>query len=91
MVDKQSKNDPFDPNHPLDADKFCDDLHRYWSIHFKNKKVTKDKNKNKGGKNQQNRQKKPRHNNGGGHTGDNSSHTGLGGSQGRGGNNDRGD
>ena len=42
------KIDPFDPNHPRDVDEVCDDLHRYWSIHFKNEKVTKDKTKNKG-------------------------------------------
>ena len=37
------KIDPFNPNNPLDADKFCNDLHCYWSIHFKNEKVIKDK------------------------------------------------
>ena len=42
------KIDPFDPNHPGDVDEVCDDLHRYWSIHFKNEKVTTEKNKNKG-------------------------------------------
>ena len=31
------KIDRFNPNHPLDADEFCDDLHRYWSIKFKDK------------------------------------------------------
>ena len=35
------KIDPFNPNNPLDADEFCDDLHRYWSMHYKNEKVTK--------------------------------------------------
>ena len=35
----------FNPNNPLDADKFCDNLHHYWSMKFKGKKVTKEKNK----------------------------------------------
>ena len=41
------KINPFNPNHPLDAEDFCADLYRYWSIHFKNEKVTKDKGKEK--------------------------------------------
>ena len=51
------KIDQFNPNNPLDVGKLCDDLHHYWSMHYKNEKVTKDKSKdkNKGDKtNQQN-------------------------------------
>ena len=78
------KIDPFDPNNPLDQDKFCDDLHRYWSMKFKDEKLTKDENKNKGDNtNQQNSQKKPRYNNSGGHTGNNASQAGRGGPQDR--------
>ena len=87
------KIDPFNPNNPLDADEFCDDLHRYWSMHYKNEKVTKDKgkDKNKGDEtNQQNSQKKSRHTNSGGRTGDNASQAGRGGSQGCCGNNNEG-
>ena len=63
---------PFNPNHPLDAGKFCDDLHRYWSIKFKDEKLTKDKDKKKGDSaNQQNSQKKYCYNNSGGRTGNN--------------------
>ena len=42
------KTNPFDPNSPLDADKFCDNLQYYWTMKFKDERVTKDKNKNKG-------------------------------------------
>ena len=74
------KIDPFNPNNPLDADEFCDNLHQYWSMHFKNKKVTKDKNKNKGNDTtQQNSQKKSRYNNSGGRTGSNTLQAGRGG------------
>ena len=41
------KIDQFNSNNPLNADKFCDDLHRYWSMKFKDEKATKNKDKNK--------------------------------------------
>ena len=88
------KIDPFNPNNPLEADEFCDDLHLYWSMHYKNEKATKDKgkDKNKGDKtNQQNSQKNPRYNNSGGRTGNNTSQVDRSGPQSRGGNHNGGD
>ena len=85
------KIDPVNPNNPLDADKFCDGLQRYWTMKFKDKKVAKDKTKNKGDNTtQQNSQKKSRYNNSGGCTDSNTSQAGHGGPQGRGGNNNGG-
>ena len=82
------KINPFNPNNPLDADEFCDDLQRYWTMKFKDEKIAKDKNKNKGdNSNQQNSQEKARSNNSGGRTGNNTSQAGRGGPQGRGGGN----
>ena len=56
------KIDPFDPNNPLDADKFCDGIHCYWSIHYKNEKLNTNVNKNIGNANKggQNSHKKSR-------------------------------
>ena len=72
-------NNPFNPNNPLDADGFCDNLQRYWTMKSKDEKVTKDKSKNKGDNTtQQNSQKKPRHNNSGGRTGSNTLQAGRG-------------
>ena len=82
----------FNPNHPLDAGKFCDDLHRYWNIKFKDEKLTKDKNRNKeDNTNQQNSQNNSCYNNSGDRTDNNAPqavHTGL---RGRGGNHTGGD
>ena len=79
---------PFNPNNPLDADEFCDDLRRYWTMKFKDEKVAKDKNKNKGDNTtQQNSQKKSRYNNSEGRTGSNTSQADRSGPQGCGGNN----
>ena len=88
------KIDPFNPSNPLDADEFCDDLQRYWTINFKDEKVAKDKNKDKGeNTTQQNsqKQKKSRYNNSGRRDGSNTSQVGRGGPQGRDGNNNGGD
>ena len=68
------KIDQFNPNNPLDADEFCNDLQRYWMMKFKDEKSTKDKNKNKrDNATQQNSQNKSHYNNSGGRTGSNMS------------------
>ena len=86
------KINPFSPNHPLDADEFCDDLHCYWSMKFIDEKLTKDKNKNKGDNtNQQNRQNKSRYNNSGCRTGNSASQAGHNDPQGHSGNHNEGD
>ena len=41
------KIDLFDLNNPLDGDKFCDDLHHYWIIRYKDEKANTNKKKTK--------------------------------------------